>query len=76
VTRVLAVELTAAARALDLRAPLKPAPGTAAALSAVRDVVPGPGPDRYLAPELAAIERLVASNELIAAVESQIGGLQ
>ncbi|HET9602094.1 MAG TPA: histidine ammonia-lyase, partial [Acidimicrobiales bacterium] len=33
--RILAVELTCAARGLDLRAPLAPAPGTAAALAAV-----------------------------------------
>src|SRR5207302_2926958 len=52
--RVLAVELVCAARALDLRAPLRPAPGTAAALEAVRHRVPGPGSDRYVAPELAA----------------------
>jgi histidine ammonia-lyase len=74
---ILAVELTAAARALDLRAPLEPAAGTKAALEAIRAAgVPGPGPDRYLAPELAAVERLVSSNELTNAVESQIGELQ
>ena len=39
-----------AARGLDLRAPLSPAAGTAAALGAVRAAVPGPGPDRWLAP--------------------------
>ena len=41
--RILAVELTCAARALDLRAPLEPGPGTAAARAAVRAVVPGAG---------------------------------
>ena len=39
--RILAVELTCAARALDLRAPLEPAAGTAAALAAVRAAIPG-----------------------------------
>jgi hypothetical protein len=34
--RILAVELTCAARAIDLRAPLQPGPGTAAALAAIR----------------------------------------
>jgi histidine ammonia-lyase len=58
--RILAVELTCAARALDLRAPLRPAAGTGAAQRALREVVAGPGPDRYLAPELAAAESLVA----------------
>jgi histidine ammonia-lyase len=52
--QVLAIEAMAAARALDLRAPLAPAPGTGAVLGALRDVVPGPGPDRHLAPEIAA----------------------
>ncbi|MGH9179764.1 MAG: histidine ammonia-lyase, partial [Acidimicrobiales bacterium] len=73
--RVLAVELTVAGRGLDLRAPLAPAPGTAAALAALRQVVPGPGPDRPLAPELAAAEALVAGEHLLAAVEAAVGTL-
>jgi histidine ammonia-lyase len=75
-TRILAVELVCAARGLDLRAPLNPAPGTGAALRAVREHVAGPGPDRYLSPELAAAERLVASGELLDAVEAAIGALR
>jgi histidine ammonia-lyase len=74
-TRILAVELTCAARALDLRAPLRPAPGTAAALSAVRARVEGPGVDRWVSPELAAVEALVASGELLDAVASVTGDL-
>jgi histidine ammonia-lyase len=74
--RILAVELTCATRALDLRAPLAPAPGTAAALAAVRAAVPGPGPDRWLAPELAEAEALVASGAVLDAVEGTIGGLE
>jgi histidine ammonia-lyase len=74
--RILAVELACAARGLDLRAPLEPGPGTGAARKAVRDAgVPGPGPDRWLAPELGAAERLVASGDLVAAVEGAIGEL-
>ena len=42
--RILAVELMCASRALDLRAPLQPGPGTEAARRAVRERVPGPGP--------------------------------
>ena len=74
-TRVLAVELVCAARALELRAPLAPGPGTAAALAAVRARVEGTGPDRYLAPELAAAEALVDSGELLDAVEAAVGEL-
>jgi histidine ammonia-lyase len=66
--RIAAVELVAAGRALDLRAPLEPAAGTGAALAALRTRVPGPGPDRRLAPELTAAEALIASGELLAAV--------
>jgi len=73
--RILAVELVVAARALDLRAPLRPAPGTAAAVAALRRVVPGPGPDRPLAPELATAEGLAASGEVVAAVEAAVGEL-
>ncbi len=75
-TRILAVELICAARGLELRAPLRTAPGTGAALEAVRARVAGPGPDRLLAPELAAVEGLVSSGEVLEAVRSQIGALQ
>ncbi|MBV9336810.1 MAG: histidine ammonia-lyase, partial [Solirubrobacterales bacterium] len=71
-TRIVAVELCCAARGLDLRAPLAPAPGTGAALQAVRSRVAGPGSDRYLAPELAEVEALVSSGALLRAVEAAI----
>jgi len=73
---IVAIELTAAARGLDLRAPLQPAPGTAAALEAVRRHVPGFGEDRWLAPELAAAQELVESGVVVAAVEAAIGELR
>ena len=66
---------TPPARALDLRAPLEPARGTAAALAAVRTVAPGPGPDRILSPELAEVERLVTDRIVLDAVEAEIGAL-
>jgi histidine ammonia-lyase len=73
--RILAVELTCAARGIELRAPLEPATGTGAALRALRSVAPGPGPDRFLAPELAAVEELAASGELLEAVQDAVGRL-
>jgi histidine ammonia-lyase len=73
--RIVAVELTCAARGLDLRAPLLPGPGTAAALSVVRSRVPGPGPDRWMSPELAEVEDLVRSGAVLAAVAEAIGPL-
>jgi histidine ammonia-lyase len=73
--RILAVELVCAARALDLRAPLAPAAGTGAAHAAVRQRIPGPGPDRRLAPELATAEELVRSGAVLEAVGRAIGAL-
>ena len=43
-TRVLAVELITAARGIELRAPLQPAPATGAVVAALRTTVPGPDP--------------------------------
>jgi histidine ammonia-lyase len=74
--RIVAVELTCAARGLDLRAPLEPGPGTGAALRAVRARIDGPGADRWLAPELAEAERLVISGALLDAVEAELGELR
>lgn len=54
--RILAIELVIAARAVDLRSPLQPAEATGVVIAALRKVVPGPGPDRVVAPELAAAE--------------------
>jgi histidine ammonia-lyase len=74
--RILAIELTCAARALELRAPLTPGAGTGAALAALREAgVPGPGSDRWLAPELELAARLVSSGRLDGAVEAAVGGL-
>ncbi|WP_030455448.1 histidine ammonia-lyase [Herbidospora cretacea] len=74
-TRVLAIETLTAARALDLRAPHRPAPGTGAALALVRESVAGPGPDRFLAPEIEAVVRLISSGALVEAVEKITGPL-
>ncbi|MEO6203995.1 MAG: histidine ammonia-lyase [Mycobacteriales bacterium] len=74
--RVLAVEIMTAARALNLRAPLTPAPATAAAVGVLRERVDGPGTDRFLSPEIEATVELVRSGALIAAAESVTGGLE
>ena len=75
-TSILAVELVSAARALDLRAPLKPAPATAAVRDLVRMQIPGVGPDRVVAPELAAAEALIRSGAVIAAAQTAAGTLR
>ena len=69
-TRVLAIELLTAARGLDLRAPLAPAPVTAAVRDRLRVDVPGPGQDRELAPEIEAAVQLVGSGAAVAAAEA------
>jgi len=74
-SRVLAIELLTAARALDFRAPLAPAAGTGAAHALVRTKVDPAGPDRWLSPEIEAAHELVASGEVVSAVESAIGEL-
>jgi histidine ammonia-lyase len=73
--RILAVELVCGARALDLRAPLTPAAGTGAARDVIRALVPGPGPDRWLTPDLTAVEDAVVDGSVLAAVTDAIGPL-
>jgi len=75
-TRVLAIEILTAARALDLRAPSVPAPATAAVLGLLRRSVAGPGPDRYLSPEIDAAVALAADGSLTAAAEMVTGPLR
>ncbi len=75
-TRVLAIELLTAARGIELRLPLQPAPATAAALTTLRTAgAPKPGTDRWLAPEIDIAVELVASGAVAAAVESVTGTL-
>ncbi|MEU0692058.1 histidine ammonia-lyase [Streptomyces uncialis] len=75
-TQVLAIELYAATRAVELRDGLVPAGASRAVISAVRGAgVGGPGPDRYLAPDLAAAESFVRDGRLVAAAESVTGPL-
>ena len=69
-SRVVAIELLTAARALDFRRPLEPAAGTGAVVDLLRaNGVQGPGPDRYLSPEIEATVSLVQSGAVLAAVE-------
>jgi histidine ammonia-lyase len=74
--RVIAIEVLTACRAMDLRAPLEPAPAT----GAVRDVLrtggaPGPGGDRYLAPEIEVAVQAVVSGDVRRAAEQHTGPL-
>ena len=84
-TRVLAIELLTAARALDLRAPLSPGAATGAVVAGLRagddggpgsrPAVAGPGTDRYLAPEIEAAVTYVATGAAVRAAQTAIGAL-
>jgi len=74
-TRVLAIELLTAARGLEQRAPLAPAPATGAVVTALRASTSPPGPDQFLAPEIEAAVRFVADGGAVRAAESVTGPL-
>jgi histidine ammonia-lyase len=64
-TAIIGIEYLAAARAIDLRAPLTPAPKTGRAVALLRAAgETGPGADRFLAPDMQTAVTLVASGEL------------
>ncbi|NYD40280.1 histidine ammonia-lyase [Nocardioides panaciterrulae] len=82
-TRVVAIEVLTAARALDLRVStgsttgVSPSPATGAVVRLLRESgIEGPGPDRHLSPEIEASVELVRSGAVLAAVEEVIGELQ
>ena len=55
--------------------PLEPSPATGAVRAVLRNKVGGVGPDRVVAPELAAAEALIRSGAVIEAAESATGAL-
>ena len=73
--QVLAIEVLLAAQALDLRAPLAPGRGSAAARDAVRRRIPRLEADRYLKADLDAALELCEADTVLAAVETVIGPL-
>jgi len=81
-TRVVAIEVMTASRALALRvstgptAGTDPAPATGAVVRLLQEHgVGAPGPDRFLSPEIETAVELVASGAVLAAVEEVIGEL-
>jgi histidine ammonia-lyase len=75
-TRVLACELLCGAQGLEFHKPLRPARGVEAAHLHLREHVRPLGRDRTLHRDLEAVERLVRSGSLLAAVEAAVGGLE
>ena len=74
--RVLAIEILVAAAALDLRAPLEPAPGTGAAREAVRTRVPPPGPDPIVADQIEDVVALLADGSVLAAARRAVANTE
>lgn len=66
---VLAVELVCAAQGCEQRAPLTPAPGTAAVLAAIRGEVPPLANDRPVGEDIEAVARLIENGAISAAME-------
>ena len=77
-TRVVAVEVLTAARALDFRAPLEPSPATGAVVALLRSVRRrrAPAPTATSSPEIETAFELVRSGAVLSAVEAVIGELQ
>jgi histidine ammonia-lyase len=63
---ILAIELLAAAQGVDLRAPHPTSPALARVMQAVRSEVPHYDLDRYFAPDIAAVTRLVQGGAIAA----------
>jgi histidine ammonia-lyase len=73
---VIALEALGAAQALDLRAPLEPAPGTRAARDAIRGRVTFLAADRELGQDIGAVTDLVRAGGLLEAAEAAVGSLE
>jgi histidine ammonia-lyase len=71
-TRILAIELVTAARAIELRTGLTPSPATARVVKELRTQVPGVGPDRFLSPELETATTLVHSGAILSAAREVV----
>jgi histidine ammonia-lyase len=72
---VIAIEALAAAQGLELREPLRPAPGTNAALRLVRKHSPRLEDDRSLSPDIEAVATAVRDGSLAHAAQEEVGAL-
>jgi histidine ammonia-lyase len=74
-TSLLAVELLAAVRGLQLRAPLTPSPAGRIAIEQLTPLIGTPGPDVFMAPILEQVRAAVSGPDLLTAIESEVGPL-
>jgi histidine ammonia-lyase len=72
---VLAIEMYAAAQAMDFRKPLKPGRGTKIAYDVIRKHVSFLEKDRVLYPDINKIAELVRNSTILDAVEAELGEL-
>jgi histidine ammonia-lyase len=73
-SRVLAIELLSAARGAALRG-VDASVATGPIIALVNTASGGPGPDRFLSPEIDAVVELVQSGQILATAEKTIGSL-
>ena len=74
-TRVLAIELLTAARAIAMREG-KPGEATATISNLINGATGGPGADRFISPDIDAVVALVESRQVLQAAEKSIGNLE
>jgi histidine ammonia-lyase len=74
--RALAIELLAAAQAVEFLAPLEPGAGARATYAHVRTLSPRLRDDRPLGPDIEAVAGAIRDGSLLEAVESEIGELE
>jgi histidine ammonia-lyase len=74
-TSILAVELLAAVRGLQLRTPLQPSPAGRIAAEFVTVFAGQPGPDVFLAPILEHARAAISTRDLRHALEAEVGPL-
>ena len=75
-TRVLAIELLTAARGVELRRPLEPAPATGAVIASLRELTAATGGDEFVAPQIEGAIACVRSGRARRAAEAVTGPLQ
>ncbi|MBO3142511.1 histidine ammonia-lyase [Dermatophilus congolensis] len=71
--RVLSIELVAATRAIQLRAPLEPGPVARAIIEALPAQIDAPGPDSFMTPQLQAAEEMLADGTFTTVVAAALG---
>ena len=70
--KILAIELLLAGQALDFYPDLKPGQGTGAAHAALRAEIPPYAEDRFLAPDIALVDRRLGEADWAAKVEARL----